>query len=171
MVIDAPYASAKEYLLSAVALAHGVRVVTHRGSSPAKATLVGFGNDLQLVDLLFTSLLLQAATSMRRQPYSGRAFRRAFLIGFADAVGIRLRQAREEVVAESGGASTALALRNREDEVADALREHFPRLVTSTSRVSISDGGGLTAGRRSGAAADLATGGRRVGGGRTALSG
>src|SRR5580698_9484784 len=61
LVVDAPYASAKTVLLGAVAVAHGVRVVTHRGTEPCRATLVGFGSDLQLVDLLYTSLLLQAA--------------------------------------------------------------------------------------------------------------
>ncbi|HEX3900573.1 MAG TPA: DUF2786 domain-containing protein [Mycobacteriales bacterium] len=168
IAIDSPYASAKVVLLSAVARAHGVRVITHSGES-AKATMVGFDSDLQLVDLLFTSLLLQAATSLRRQPASGRAFRRAFLIGFAAEVGERLQQARSDAVAESGGASTALALRNREDEVATVLRERFPRL--STSRISISDRGGLMAGRRSGATANLATGDHNLRGGRTSIGG
>jgi hypothetical protein len=168
LVIDSPYASAKVVLLSAVARAHGVRVITHSGES-AKATMVGFDSDLRLVDLLFTSLLLQAATSMRRQPSSSKAFRRAFLIGFAAEVGDRLHQARATAVAESGGASTALALRNREHEVATALQEYFPRL--STSRISISDRGGLMAGRRSGATANLATGDHNLRGGRTSISG
>lgn len=168
IAIDSPYASAKVVLLSAVARAHGVRVITHNGEA-AKATMVGFDSDLRLVDLLFTSLLLQAATGLRRQPSSGRAFRRAFLIGFAAEVGDRLQQARSMAVAESGGASTALALRDREDEVAVALREHFPRL--STSRISISDRGGLIAGRRSGAAANLASGDNHLSGGRTSIGG
>jgi hypothetical protein len=168
IAIDSPYASAKVVLLGAVARAQGVRVITHSGES-AKATMVGFDSDLRLVDLLFTSLLLQAATSLRRQPNSGRAYRRAFLIGFAAEVGDRLQQARAEVVAESGGATTALALRNRQDEVAEALREHFPRL--STSRISISDRGGLLAGRQSGATANLATGDRNLMGGRRSIGG
>jgi hypothetical protein len=166
LVIDSPYASAKSVLLGAVASAHGVRVITYRGEA-SRATLVGFDSDLRLVDLLYTSLLLQAATSLRRQPTSGRAFRRAFLIGFASEVGQRLRQARADAVAESGGASTALALRNRDDEVAEVIQENFPRL--GTSRVSVSDRGGLIAGRQSGATANLATGDHGLSGGRRSL--
>jgi Protein of unknown function (DUF2786) len=168
LVVDAPYASAKVILLGSVAGAHGVRVITHRGES-SRATMVGFDSDLRLVDLLYTSLLLQAATSLRRQPSSSKSFRRAFLIGFAAEVGDRLRQARAAAVEESGGASTALALRNREDEVAERLREEFPRL--STSRVSFSDAGGMRAGRQSGAAANLATGDNGLSGGRRSISG
>ncbi|HEX3706447.1 MAG TPA: DUF2786 domain-containing protein [Mycobacteriales bacterium] len=167
IVIEAPYASAKRVILSAVARAHGVRVISHTGQA-ARATLVGFDSDLRLVDLLFTSLLLQAATGMRRQARSDKAFRRAFLIGFAYEVGDRLRQARSEAVAESGGASTELALRNRDHEVADVLQEHFPRLVTS--RISVSDGGGLVAGRRSGATANLTSGDHRLSGGRASIA-
>jgi hypothetical protein len=164
--VDPPYASAKVVLLAHVAGAHGVEVITH-GGSRSKATMVGFRSDLDLVDLLFTSLLLQAATSMLRQANSGRAYRRAFLIGFATEVGRRLAEARAEAVAESGGASTELALRNRGDEVVEAMHEHFPRL--GTARTSISDGEGLIAGQRSGASANLASG-NQLAGGHSAIS-
>jgi hypothetical protein len=165
--IDAPYVSAKLVLLANVAGPHNVEVVTRTGS--AQAFMVGFRSDLQLVDLLFTSLLLQAAGAMLRQPNSSRAFRRAFLIGFAGEVGRRLAELRVEAVAESGGASTEIALRGRHDEVQEAMHEHFPRL--GTRRTSISDGGGLLAGQQSGAAANLSTGNNELSGRRTALGG
>lgn len=164
--LDPPYASAKSVLLGAVAAAHGVRVVTYRGEA-TKAALVGFSSDLGFVDLLYTSLLLQAARDLNRQANSSRAFRRAFLIGFAAEVGQRLQAAKAEAVAESGGHSTELALRDREADVADAMREHFPRL--GTARITVSDGGGVQAGRRAGAAADLASRSERLGGGRAAV--
>jgi Protein of unknown function (DUF2786) len=159
MVVEAPYASAKVTLAGVVASAHGVRAISVRGpAGPPTVVLVGFEADLQVVDLLYTSLLLQATTSVRRQTESGRAFRRAFLIGFAAEVGERLKEARREAVAEVGSASSALVLRNREHEVDAAVREQFPRL--RTSRTTVSDRGGLIAGRRSGANADLAAGPR-----------
>ena len=167
LVIDAPYASAKVVLLSAVASAHGVRVITHGGEA-SRATLVGFDSDLRMVDLLYTSLLLQAASGLRRQSSSGRAYRRAFLIGFAAEVGDRLRQARVAAVAASGGVSTEVALRNRDQEVTEVLEENFPRL--RTSRISISDRGGLIAGRKSGAAANLATGDNGLSGARASIA-
>jgi hypothetical protein len=169
IVIDAPYATAKTVLISAVAAAHGVRAITHSGNSPVRVSLVGFTGDLQLVDLLYTSLLLQATTSLRRQPATGRAFRRAFLIGFAGEVGRRLHTAREDAVASTGTASTALVLRDRDQAVEETMREKFPRL--RSARLSVSDGRGLSAGRQSGATANLSTGDNQIRGGRTALGG
>jgi Protein of unknown function (DUF2786) len=169
VLVDPPYASAKTNLVGAVANAHGVRAVTVRtADGPPHVILVGFPTDLQLVDLLYTSLLLQATTSVRRQTATSRAFRRAFLIGFAAEVGERLRATRQEAVAESGEASTAIAVRNRQRDVDAALRARFPHL--RMSRTTISDRGGLIAGRQSGANANLGSGGGEIGGLRNALS-
>lgn len=165
--IGAPYVSAKLVLLANVASAYNVEVVARDGVD--QAYVVGFPSDLQLVDLLFTSLLLQAATAMLRQPNSGRAFRRAFLIGFAGEVGRRLEEARAEAVDEAGGISTEIALRGRHDEVEAAMHEAFPRL--GTKRTSVSDGGGLLAGQKSGASANLSTSDNELGNRRTALNG
>jgi hypothetical protein len=161
--VDPPYASAKTMLAGAVASAHGVRAVTiTRPDAPVRVTLVGFASDLDLVELLYTSLLLQATTGVRRQRESGRAFRRAFLIGFASEVGQRLAAARQDAVAEAEQASTstALVLRDRQQEVDAAMREQFPRL--RSSRATISSRSGLIAGRQSGATADLSSDDRRL---------
>jgi hypothetical protein len=167
IVVETPYATAKTMLVGAVANAYGVRAITHRSSGPIRMTLVGFAADLQIVDLLYTSLLLQATTALRRQRASGRAFRRAFLIGFAAEVGQRLAAAHQEAVAETGEASTALVLRNRAREVEEAVREQFPRL--RTTRATVSDAGGLVAGRKSGADANLAAHRNQVDGRHTAI--
>jgi hypothetical protein len=160
-VIESPYASAKTVLVSNIASAHGVRAVTLGGPAPTRMTLVGFAGDLQVVELLYTSLLLQATTSLRRQNITGRAFRRAFLIGFAAEIGRRLHETRQEAVVAAGQPSTELVLRDRAQDVDEALRSQFPRL--RHSRVTISDGRGLNAGRVSGAAANLASGRNQVG--------
>ncbi len=161
LVVDAPYATAKTTLVGVVAAAYDVRAISHRGHEPLLMTLVGFEADLAAVDLLYTSLLLQATTAMRRQSTRGRGFRRAFLIGFAAEVGDRLATARQEAVAQAGGMSTALALRDRARDVDAVVREQFPRL--KTTRATVSDHGGLFAGRASGAVASLATGRNQVG--------
>lgn len=167
MVVEAPYATAKTRLAGAVASAHGVTAITVRGSAePLRVVLVGFPADLQVVDLLYTSLLLQATTSVRGQANSGRAFRRAFLIGFAAEVGERLRATRREAVADAG-ASSALAVRDRRQDVDDAVREQFPHL--RSSRATVSDRSGLMAGRRSGANANLASGGNQIAGRRNSI--
>jgi hypothetical protein len=173
MVVDPPYASAKTRLAGVVASAHGVRAIIVRNTGETHhVILIGFAADLQVVDLLYTSLLLQATTGVRRQPESGRAFRRAFLIGFAAEVGERLSATRRDAVAaasSAGGASSALALRDRQHDVDDAVREQFPRL--RTTRTTISDRGGLIAGRRSGANANLASGNNQVGGTKRSIGG
>jgi Protein of unknown function (DUF2786) len=167
IVVETPYATAKTMLVGAVAHAYGVRAITHRSTGPVRMSLVGFASDLQIVDLLYTSLLLQATTALRRQRASGRAFRRAFLIGFAAEVGQRLAAAHQEAVADTGQASTALVLRDRGRQVEDAVREQFPRL--RTTRATVSDAGGLVAGRMSGADANLAAHRNEVDGRRTAI--
>jgi len=167
MVVEAPYAGAKTMLVAAIAGAHSVRPITVRSPDEAqRVVLVGFPADLQVVDLLYTSLLLQATTSIRRQANSGRAFRRAFLIGFAAEVGDRLRATHREAAADVG-ASSALVLRDRQQDVEDAVREQFPHL--RTTRTTISNRNGLMAGRRSGASADLASGRNRLAGARNAI--
>jgi hypothetical protein len=166
--IEAPYASAKTILVGAIAAAHGVRAVTQRGFDPVRMTLIGFASDLAVVDLLYTSLLLQATTSLRRQAVGSRAFRRAFLIGFAAEVGDRLREARREAVEATGGASTALVLTTRDTDVEAAMREQFPLL--RTTRATVSDRHGLVAGRQSGATANLSAGRNQVTNRRRAIS-
>jgi hypothetical protein len=167
LTVETPYATAKTMLVGAVANAYGVRAITHRSTGPVRMTLVGFAADLQIVDLLYTSLLLQATTALRRQRSRGRAFRRAFLIGFAAEVGQRLAAAHQEAMADTGTASTELVLRDRRREVEDAVREQFPRL--RTSRATVSDANGLVAGRRSGADANLGAHRNQVDGRRTAI--
>jgi hypothetical protein len=107
--VDDPYVQAKMQLLGAVAGANGVRLVWYR--SLGIANLVGVPADLEAVELLFTSLLLQVgqalATAERggsrgRSPGNGaaaRSFRRAFLLGYAGRIGERLTAARREATA------------------------------------------------------------------------
>jgi Protein of unknown function (DUF2786) len=160
--VDPPYARAKTGLVGAVANAHGVQAITtDRPGETLVVTLIGFPADLQVVELLYTSLLLQATTSVLRQPESGRGFRRAFLLGFAAEVGERLRAARQAAVTETAGGGAALVLRDRQADVDAAVRERFPRL--RTTRTTVSDGRGLVAGRRSGANASLATSDHELG--------
>src|SRR5436309_5704428 len=69
--VDPPYAMPRAVLLDRVARAHRVRVVIGPdsagptgGSGRRQCTLVGFPVDLEVVEVLFTSLLLQASTAM-----------------------------------------------------------------------------------------------------------
>jgi hypothetical protein len=115
--------------------------------------------------MLFTSLLVQATkrmTALARDdgadrsatPASGRAFRRSFLLAFADRIGERLaesaRAATEAALVEHGERLLPVLAR-QQDAAEEALRKLFPHLRRRTVRVS--DLSGWAAGR---AAADLA---------------
>jgi hypothetical protein len=160
--VDPPYAMARAVLLDRVARAHRVRVVIgpDAGGGARSCTLVGFPVDLQAVDVLFTSLLLQASSAMLTASADHprpKAFRRAFLLGYADVIGARLAAAQAEVERDVTAAApgAALVLVGRGDRVQAVLEREFPRL--RSLRMSTSSAGGLAAGRTAATRADLAT--------------
>jgi hypothetical protein len=138
--IDNPYSEEKATLLSAIASVNGVRSVwvPYAGF----CTMMGFPVDLQLTDLLFTSLLVQAtrasaaATSADRR-LSTASFRRAFLVAFSHRIAERLESARSTVThqaAQEYGASLVPVLADRAAAVDAAYAEAFPNATTMRSR-------------------------------------
>ena len=157
-----PYVRAKMQLLAAVAEANDVRLVWYQ--SLGIANLVGGRADLDAVELLFTSLLLQVAQALgtAERGDGGRAasrtFRRAFLLGYAQRVGERLQAARREATADAcaeRGVDLLPVLRSRREAVESAVTELFPRVRRTRSRASV-DAGGWHAGRSAAERADVA---------------
>jgi hypothetical protein len=156
--IDDPYAPQKAQLLAAVASVNDATVVWH--DPFGFATVVGFPVELDLIELTFTSLLVQmtramtAATSTDRSRTRAPAFRRAFVLSYAQRIGERLAAAKVRATAEAteqyGGALVPLQ-QARRDAVDTRSAEWFPRLREMRTR-SV-DAGGWWAGRQ---AADLA---------------
>jgi hypothetical protein len=99
IAVDNPYEAPKATLLQTVAQANRCRVVWSR--ELGLVTVIGFPADLDAVELLFTSLLVQADTAMLRtggkRDGSGRsrtrAFRQSFLLAYAIRIGERLAEA------------------------------------------------------------------------------
>jgi hypothetical protein len=159
--VDDPYAQAKAVLLGVIAEASMCRVVWSKNFG--FSTVFGFEGELASVELLYTSLLLQARTAMVRMGDLGgmgkraksRSFRQSFLVGFATRIGQRLREsadaATSDAVGEHGrGLLPVLADRSR---AADELRdEAFPDHGQFTP--SDNDGAGHALGM---ASADLAS--------------
>ncbi len=159
--IDNPYASTKAQLLNTVGQVNRAKTIWDELNGIA--TIVGLPVDLDLTEMLFTSLLVQATKAMTeagavstgghrldRSP----SFRRAFLLSYADRIGERLSDAgrhaqREE--AEHRGRDLLPVLARQSAAVDTEFARLFPRATQSgATRV---DARGWHAGR---AAADRA---------------
>jgi hypothetical protein len=184
IAVHAPYSAAKARLLSWTAHALRCRTVLHqaRGGRVDAVTVVGFAADRARVELLYTSLLLQAGTQLVRARPSVRgesvaAYRRSWLHGFAQRVHQRLIEAEQAAADEAGarppgGAGSppatgvTVVLADRGDRVDRAFAEMFPGL--QRARGQVLSGSGRAAGWEAGDRADL--GGTGVAGaGRRAL--
>ncbi|MET8902165.1 MULTISPECIES: DUF2786 domain-containing protein [unclassified Streptomyces] len=164
--VEAPYEQAKAVLLDAVADANHCRAVWNEPLG--FSTVVGFEADLEAVELLYTSLLVQAEAAMTKAEAAQRAggrkrtktFRQSFLAAYAHRAGTRLRAAAEAVAAEAGSAGDVdllPVLASRDVAVTDRLERMFPETTTTRLR-GAGDAAGWTEGTR---AADHAEVGRR----------
>ncbi|MFI2372421.1 DUF2786 domain-containing protein [Streptomyces sp. NPDC018833] len=133
--VDAPYETAKAVLLDAVASANHCRAVWN--SPFAFSTVVGFEGDLESVELLYTSLLVQGTAAMTTAESAQRAggrrrtktFRQSFWTAYASRLGEHLAAVAEEQVT----ADLLPVLATREVAVAQRADRMFPR--TTTTRV------------------------------------
>jgi hypothetical protein len=145
--VEAPYEQAKAVLLDAVATANHCRAVWNEllGFS----TVVGFEADLEAVELLYTSLLVQATHAMTKAEAAQRAggrkrtrtFRQSFLAAYAHRMGTRLAVAAETQVTDD----LLPVLASREVAVTAHTDRMFPQ-TTSTRLRGVSDEAGWTQG-------------------------
>ncbi|WP_455353717.1 DUF2786 domain-containing protein [Streptomyces sp. SYSU K217416] len=137
--VDAPYEEAKAVLLDAVASANRCRAVWN--SAFGFSTVVGFDGDLEAVELLHTSLLVQGTAAMTRAEAGQRAggrkrtktFRQSFLLAYATRLGQRLAAVTEHVTEEAPGTLLPV-LAAREVAVVDRAERMFPRTTTTRLR-------------------------------------
>lgn len=163
--IDTPYDGPKAVLLDAVATANRCRMVWTR--ELGFGTVMGFEADLDGVELLFTSLLVQANARLmaegKRADHRGRsrtrAFCQSFLTAYAHRIGERLREVTEaevdaaEATASTRGQELVPILAARAERVDEVMGEWFP-VVKKSSTGSVRDAEGWHVGR---AAADQAS--------------
>ncbi|MFI9363639.1 DUF2786 domain-containing protein [Kitasatospora sp. NPDC053057] len=167
--VDNPYEGPKTMLLDAVAAANRCRVVWAKEFG--FCTVIGFDGDLDGVELLYTSLLVQATHALNKagsgKDSRSKAFRQSFLVAYAARIRERLTAATERTTSaaaagrhlrEDGTEEQLLpderllpALAARSAAVDEEVGRLFPKLVSQ--RVRVSDGEGWAAGR---AAADRA---------------
>lgn len=157
--LDGPYLGPKAHLVAAVATANRCRAVSYERLE--FAVLVGHEVDLDIAELLATSLLVQATEAMllagRSTDRSGqsrtRSFRHAFLLAYATRIGERLREADRMSTERVADERLLPVLAKREQEVDELFTVLFPRTVSRRSSVSNPEGWG--AGRAAADAADL----------------
>jgi hypothetical protein len=156
--LDPPYVFAKAMLVGAVADANRCRSVVSEGLG--FCTVLGQEDDLVAVDLLVTSLLVQAATALRRHGRQTdsrgvsrtKSFRQSFLVSYASRIGERLQDVTEEAVQDTGRSGDLVPVLHLRAEQIDAATESlFPHLISRPA--AIGNARGWVAGR---VAADLA---------------
>ena len=160
--VDNPYEAPKVTLLDSIASANRCRAVWSKEFG--FVTVVGYPSDLDTVELLFTSLLVQVTMAMTREgSRTGpggrsrtRTFRHSFLLSYAHRIRERLtettREQTETAAAEPAGKNLLPVLAAREEAVDQATTELFPQITRSSTNHTW-DPEGWSSGR---AAADLA---------------
>jgi len=148
--LDAPYIGAKAHLVHQVAVAN--RCSTVSAERLGFTTVAGTARDLDAVELLATSLMVQADAAMLAP---GRAavvgaqtrtasYRRSFLLAYATRIGQRLRAADVTAVAAFAEAHPSgdlvPILRNQEERVGATLAQLFPHTVRRRTRVGNAQG-------------------------------
>lgn len=166
--IDDPYVSEKSSLLHVVADAGRCQAIGIK--EYAMSTVIGDAVDVRRVELLFTSLLLQAQAALNHEAAQGgagshrrsRSFRSAFLAGYASRIGDRLIEERDRAVADS--ADDVLPVLARQSQaVDDEIERLFGSTLTSTGG-RVRDRAGWNAGSDAADRARLREGGLATGG-------
>jgi hypothetical protein len=166
-----PYSAGKARLLGWTAAALGCRWVLHGawGGRVAAVTVFGHASDRERVEVLYTSLLLQATAQLVRvrPPWPGEsvaAYRRSWLEGFSAQVHRRLVEAEERAAGHAAARApagpqrgVAVVLADRRRRVDKQFAATYPRLATL--RPSALSGTGRAAGALAGQRADLGGGG------------
>ena len=168
--VDNPYEAPKALLLDAVAQAN--RATSLWTKELGFCTVVGFPADLEAVELLYTSLLVQATTAMNSAGIQGggsggsrtKSFRQSFLIAYGSRIRERLTEATAQATEEAlvglraDGAHPERSddllpvLAAREEAVRETTERMFPH-ARSGRAIRAGDYEGWTQGR---AAADRA---------------
>lgn len=165
VLIENPYPEAKATLLAVVASANGGQAVFSKDDG--FSTVFARTDELDIIEDLFTSLLVQATAALGRHgsksDHTGRSrttrFRRSFLVAFAHRIGSRLQAASDAVVAEAEsetGTSLVPLFADRSAEAKDAATKAFGTL--GHFRPNATDDEGWFAGELFGDRADLGVG-------------
>ncbi|HSL58917.1 MAG TPA: DUF2786 domain-containing protein [Acidimicrobiales bacterium] len=160
------YVRARLALLGVVADALDCRLLTSVRADGRRGHLVGHASDVERVELLYTSLLVQATRAAAAEAvprgHTGVEFRRSFLFGFAHRVGERLTEHMASAVRDApepaaGTSSVALVLADRRAAADDFIASRYGRVGRLDPAAALS-ATAADRGRVAGERADLHTG-------------
>ncbi|SDC72842.1 DUF2786 domain-containing protein [Actinokineospora iranica] len=147
--LTAPYQGPKAQLVDAVASANRCRAVFY--SKLGCVGIVGHDTDLEIVEVLASSLHVQATRAMTRAPSRTRAYRHSFLVAYAHRIRQRLDTAGHDATCGDTRLVPVLAARKHAVDIKfDAM---FPGI--RVRRSSVSDAAGWGAGLAAADQADL----------------
>jgi hypothetical protein len=161
-----PYAKQHMYLYFHILKAFGGDgiVISHpRRNSRVKVHgiqlhVFAMAADLQVVDVLYTSLYHQGVTQANHVPKyeHARTYKVSFWWGFTSRIYNRLTEVHNEAVAETKTPGTALVLSNRSLDIKRAMVEKYdPKNVSTYSRSKAHSDRGYEDGKRAGDSANL----------------
>jgi hypothetical protein len=178
-----PYS--REKMMLAMEIGHALHCrSTYRwvGRSVTSITLFGHRSDIERVEMLYTSLLLQAVRAVRdarpewwATAAETRSYRKNFLVGFGRRVGTRLMlaelEAREKYDREHTNvdAGTAIVLATRDAKVERFYKDETDEIKFGRKSRAQYGGDGSREGRRAGDKAKLDGGTGVTSGDRTAI--
>ena len=195
-LVEAPYAKAKQDLWFRICLANNVKMVVsgdckrvktikvpdetrpsgfrHEYVRDAKGKLVkggyvyltGFRTDVEHVEMLFTSLYVQATNevfSIEVPSWENtKSFRNAFLYGYSHAIGSRLAKVRREVqeqevirFQQEQGTDLLPVLRSRSEQVKEAYEKRYGGRKSGKVQFTYRAGTGYSAGGQAASRADI----------------
>jgi hypothetical protein len=133
IVVTGAYAIDRRYLLTQIGWAFRCHNHYLRVKGGFRVTLMGFESDLESVEILFTSLQLQALSAMRKaeMPWyetSRVRFNKSWLLGFANRVHERLEELTATVAQEYKGTGAELVVADRSKQVEAAFKAQNPKL-------------------------------------------
>ena len=127
IVVTGSYAIDRRYLLTQIGWAFNCHNRFRRIDGGYRVTLTGFESDLERVEILYTSLQLQAMSAMRKaeMPWyedNRVRFNKSWLLGFANRVNERLVQLSAKVGEEYKGTGAELVVVDRSKQVEAAFK-------------------------------------------------
>jgi hypothetical protein len=167
-----PYARQHMFLYVSVLRAFGGDAVVidsprrYRQNDGVTLRVYGFEADLTMVDILYTSLLLQGVNQSKVVPRyeHAKTWRVSFWVGYTSTITRRLAEAHRSAETQAGEPGTAIVLRDRKALVKDRIAQDHGKLGKyggSSARSQDGYSSGRNAGERANLHNQTATGGAK----------